>query len=188
MTDQKPIEIDLRKYNKISFDLLLEGSETDDLGACKFVIEDKEMSFMFEAKYEEESNSFNIMIPPLKNNLQESKLYKGKLQVMIDNQLYEPLETFVKGKESPKIKIGNFQNESVKASVVQPQRNTPSIKTVAANIKVSSKEPSKEQLFETVVMLKNHLLELENAEDFSEEEYVDAKRELVETYRKYKSL
>jgi hypothetical protein len=186
MEENKPIEIDLRKYNKISFDLILEESNSEDLGACKFVIEDKEMSFLFEAKYDQETNSFNIMIPPLKNNLQESKLYKSKLQVTIDGQVYEPLETFVKGKESPKIKINNFQNESSKGNS-EPIAAKPLIKATATNVKITSKEQTKEQLFESVKMLRNHVVDLEQ-EDPNSEELIEAKKELVTLFKKYKSL
>jgi hypothetical protein len=183
MEDSKPIEIDLRKYNKLSFDLELEGADPDKLNGCKFVIEDKEMSFMFEATYDTDSSAFNILIPPLINNLQESKIYKSKLQVLIENQVFEPLETFIKGKESPKIKIGNFQNESVQPTI----KTNPVTKVSTVNVKVISKEPTKEQLFETIRSLKNRVVDLETNEPDSEELF-EAKKELVSVFKRYKAM
>lgn len=182
MEDKKPIEIDLRKYNKISFDLILEGTSSDDLGACKFVIEDKEMSFMFDAAYDEESNSFNITIPPLKTNLQESKLYKSKLQVTVDGQVYEPLETYIKGKESPKIKISNFQNESVEKT---SKESKPIVRAVAESVTISAKDISKAQLFEQIRSLKNHINSIEKDDG---DEATQKKKELIDLYKAYKNM
>lgn len=178
MEDNKPIEIDLRKYNKISFDLTLEGTNKEDLNECKFIIEDKEISFMFDASFDETSNTFNILIPPLKTNLRESVLYKSKLQVMIDGQVFEPLETFVKGKESPKIKIGNFQNESVSSE----QTGKPAVKVTT--VKPVTKEKTKQQLLEHLLKLKEEIQNL----DIDSEEYEEKKEELVQRLSEYKSM
>lgn len=177
MEDNKPIEIDLRKYNKISFDLTLEGTNKEDLNECKFIIEDKEISFMFDASFDETSNTFNILIPPLKTNLRESVLYKSKLQVMIDGQVFEPLETFVKGKESPKIKIGNFQNESVSGN----QTEKPTIKSTIVK---PVKEKTKQQLLEHLLKLKEEIQSL----DIDSEEYEEKKEELVQKLNEYKAM
>lgn len=176
MENEKPIEIDLTKYNKLSFDLSLEGSGDEELQECKFIIQDKEIAFMFEAVYNDETESFNVLIPPLKTNLQESILYKSKLQVMIDGQVFEPLETFIRGKDKPKIKIGNFQNES---SLKQKNEKSQSKLTVSVN-----SVKTKQQILESMLKLKEEIQNL----DQDSEEINEKKETFSELIKEYKSI
>lgn len=176
MENEKPIEIDLTKYNKLSFDLSLEGSGDEELQECKFIIQDKEIAFMFEAVYNDETESFDVLIPPLKTNLQESILYKSKLQVMIDGQVFEPLETFIRGKDKPKIKIGNFQNES---SLKQKNEKSQSKLTVSVN-----SVKTKQQILESMLKLKEEIQNL----DQDSEEINEKKETFSELIKEYKSI
>lgn len=177
MENEKPIEIDLTKYNKLSFDLSLEGSGNEELQECKFIIQDKEIAFMFEALYNEESESFNVLIPPLKTNLQESVLYKSKLQVMIDGQVFEPLETFIRGKERPKVKVGNFQNESAKTEKLQEKQ------TAKLTVSVNSVK-TKQQILESMLKLKEEIQETDSESD----EFEEKKEKFAKLMKEYKSL
>jgi hypothetical protein len=91
--------------------------------------------------------------------------------------VFEPLETFVKGKESPKIKIGNFQNESVSGN----QTEKPIIKSTIVK---PVKEKTKQQLLEHLLKLKEEIQSL----DIDSEEYEEKKEELVQKLNEYKTM
>jgi hypothetical protein len=179
MENERPIVIDLTKYNKLSFNLSLEGSGNEELQECKFIIQDKEISFMFDAVYNEETESFNVLIPPMKTNLKESVLYKSKLQVMIDGQTFEPLEIFITGKEKPKVKVANFQNESVKSKAEKLLENQSNKLTVSVN-----PIRSKRQILESMLRLKEEISSLEP----DSEEFNNKKEEYNKLIQEYKIL
>lgn len=118
-------DIFLDDDNELRFGVTVEGAEASKF-SCRMILESPGVSFAFNGR-SLENNEIEVIVPKLKNMLSEGT-YNTKLEVIIDDKIFVPLEIPANLKKSVKI-----QAESI-------VRNVKSKPTVSVTVINSKKE------------------------------------------------
>lgn len=83
------ITLDSEESNELAFRLKVEGA--DSPAKVRLVCEHGDMSFMFAGKGTSEEGVVQFIVPQMKNKLQEGT-YPARVEVLIDNRYFVPVE------------------------------------------------------------------------------------------------
>jgi len=96
------IELRLDEANELVFDVNIAGTDIPPAPPIyRFVCESDDMYFAFKG-IQKDDNKILVTVPPLKQTLDEGT-YNSKLEVLIDDRYFVPLETMVTFKSSLKV-------------------------------------------------------------------------------------
>ncbi len=86
------ISLKLDETNELIFKVDITGTEPVDASPMiRFVCEDKNVSYIFEGKYNDDQE-VEVVVPPMKGRLKEGTEYKTKLEVILEDRYFVPLE------------------------------------------------------------------------------------------------
>lgn len=147
------IEVKLDEPNELYFNVHVEGSSVGIVNV-RLLCEGEDVSTIFAGKYLE-NGEVKVMIPEMKKNslFKENKDYVAKLEVMIENRYFIPLQFGLRFKESVKVfaevsqkTVSNtIKEQSTFTHTSQPQpAKQPEVKkpAVTANIVVKKSSPT----------------------------------------------
>lgn len=110
------IDLSLDEINDLCFNVMIEGTATGPV-LVRLLCELDDISYIFNGIYTEK-NEVKVIIPAMKKNgfISENKAYKSRLEVMVENRIFIPLEFSVQFKEKLKVfaeVITNKQTDSI---------------------------------------------------------------------------
>ena len=94
------IDLHLDNDNELMFKVVVEGSRPAD-SVCRLMLEGGDFSYAFSGNVSEEGE-VSVVIPTLKKSLTEGT-YKAKLEVLVDDRIFMPLEFNANFKQSLKV-------------------------------------------------------------------------------------
>lgn len=83
------ITLDFEESNELAFKLKVEGA--DSPAKVRLVCENGDMSYMFAGRGTSEEGVVQFIVPQMKNKLQEGT-YPARVEVLIDNRFFIPVE------------------------------------------------------------------------------------------------
>ena len=96
------IPLKLDENNTLEFSVDITGDEPiEGSPVIRFVCESKDVSYVFEGKYTG-GNDVKVEVPPMKGKLKEGT-YSSKLEVILEDRYFVPLELDVEFKVSRKV-------------------------------------------------------------------------------------
>jgi hypothetical protein len=102
------ITLDFEESNELAFRLKVEGAESP--AKVRLVCENGDMSYMFAGRGTSEEGVVQFIVPQMKNKLQEGT-YPARVEVLIDNRYFVPVEFQMQFKKTMQVFA-----ESVKVS------------------------------------------------------------------------
>ncbi|MEC7877301.1 MAG: hypothetical protein VYE05_04890 [Bacteroidota bacterium] len=132
------IDLHLDNDNELMFKVVVEGSRPAD-SVCRLMLERGDFSYAFSGKVSDEGE-VSVVIPSLKKSLSEGT-YKARLEVLVDDRIFMPLEFDANFKQSLKVTaeaVTRVQKATSKASAVMI--SSPKVE----NKKVIKESPPKE--------------------------------------------
>ena len=116
-------DIFLDDDNELRFGVTVEGAEASKF-SCRMILESPGVSFAFNGR-SVENNEIEVIVPKLKNMLSEGT-YNTKLEVIIDDKIFVPLEIPANLKKSVKIQA---------ESIVRNVKSKPTVSVTVINNK-----------------------------------------------------
>jgi hypothetical protein len=114
MSEKELLELKIDDNNEIIFKVVVEGTESAEPAKTRFVCEGGQTNFMFKGDLTEEGN-VRFVIPPLRGAIKEDKVCNGRIEVLVENRYFVPVEFDVVFVQPVKI-----FTESVDITSVQP--------------------------------------------------------------------
>ena len=137
------IELDINESNELTFKVQIEGA--DNIPAnIRLVCEAEEMDFVFKARPSREVNTFDFALPSMKSKLKEGT-YKGRVEVLLENKYFSPIEFEMSFKQSVKVMAESISRKP------EPQKVEPKV-TITP---VVTKKPSVTETHQTGQTLKD---------------------------------
>lgn len=137
--EQEPIELDIDESNELLFKLNVEGAGNDSVTRVRLVCESDDLSYSFSGKGTQEIDTVKFVIPTMKGKLTEGT-YKTRLEVMIDNKYFVPVEFDVNFKKTVTVVA-----ESVRPTVIKKPQEKQLVVT-ASPIQISKPKVKQEQV------------------------------------------
>jgi len=116
-------DIFLDDDNELRFGVTVEGAEASRF-SCRMILESPGVSFAFNGR-SVENNEIEVIVPKLKNMLSEGT-YNTKLEVIVDDKIFVPLEIPANLKKSVKIQA---------ESIVRNVKSKPRVSVTVINSK-----------------------------------------------------
>lgn len=136
--EQEPIELDIDESNELLFKLNVEGAGNDSVTRVRLVCESDDLSYSFTGKGTQEIDTVKFVIPTMKGKITEGT-YKTRLEVMVDNKYFVPVEFDVNFKKTVTVVA-----ESVRPTVVKNPQERQLVVT-ASPVQVSKPKVKQEQ-------------------------------------------
>ena len=135
------IELKLDENNELVFEVNVQGTDAGDaLPQIRYIIENKDMSLVFNASVK--NNNVTIDVPILQDCLKEG-VYDSKLEVIIGDRYFVPLQTNVEFKKSLKVTAESVSiNKKTIIESNQPQKSS-EISQSPMTVKIVSHTPKK---------------------------------------------
>lgn len=116
---KETIELDIDEENELLFKIHVEGA--DQPAKVRLVCETSDVSFMFYGSPTEQDGVVQFLIPELKNKTKE-KLMESKIEVLIGNKYFVPVEFNIDLKQKTKVfaesAVPTIRNNKPKTPVV----------------------------------------------------------------------
>jgi len=122
------IDLDIEESNDLAFKIRLEGISNPSPAKIRLVCEGKDVSYMFNGYGTSEPETVQFTLPQMNNKLQEG-IYNAKVEVLIENRYFAPLQFQINFKKTVKVFA-----EAIK--VAKPAL-TPEIKISAVSVQKS---------------------------------------------------
>lgn len=123
------IELDLDEDNELDFKVQIEGANNVPV-KIRLVCENDAVSYMFNCVQTNTIDVVKFLIPAMKNKLEEG-LYKSRIEVMLENKYFTPVQFDIKFKQPVKIVAESLQVSS----------KTPKLETKVTATQVIHKKP-----------------------------------------------
>ena len=94
------IDLALDTDNELNFMVKVEGSRPGD-SSCRFFLEGVEMSYIFPGNIDQ-SGEVSVNIPSMNKLLREG-VYKSKLEVVVEDRVFVPLEMNINFEKSVRV-------------------------------------------------------------------------------------
>jgi len=128
-------EVHLDEENELRFNVTAEGTDATASIASRMVLETSKMDFMFQGT-SLPGGEVSVIVPSLKGVLNEG-MYNTRLEVLIDDRIFTPLQLTANFKQSVKV---------VAEAVVRRRSTPPSVR--ANVVRINSKNSAKKSLTE----------------------------------------
>lgn len=112
MLDKETVTLNLDERNELLFKIVVQGASTQP-SRVRLVCEDHEMSYMFRGEALD-NDEVRFVVPSLKNNLKEGQVLNGRVEVLIENRYFAPVEFNVLFKQNIKVVSEGFRVMSSK--------------------------------------------------------------------------
>lgn len=99
--DRDNIELKLDEANELLFKVTIQGANAAP-AKVRLVCENGDMSYMF-AGQETDDGEIRFVIPEMKGQLKEGESYEGRVEVLIENRYFAPVEFDMTFKQSMKV-------------------------------------------------------------------------------------
>ncbi|MDB4337531.1 hypothetical protein OAA09_00775 [bacterium] len=160
------IDLHLDNDNELLFKVVVEGSRPAD-SECRLMLERSDFAYSFSGKVSDDGE-VSVRIPSLKKSLSEGS-YKARLEVLVDDRIFVPLEFNANFKQSLKVTAESVSKSSKKTSsasavilsstqpkknIVKEVRTEETKKKKSSNIDVS--KLSRNQMKQLIEMLEKN--------------------------------
>ena len=108
------VELHLDEENELSFKVSVEGSEGMDVG-CRLVVENEDYSLSFSGAATNDGEIL-VIVPSLSKVMKEGN-YPARLEVLVDDRLFVPLQLSTKFKQSLSVTAESVSSPKRKPSV-----------------------------------------------------------------------
>lgn len=133
---EQPIEIDIDESSELLFKVQVEGTEVP--AKTRLVCEGKDMGYTFSGTFTDEPGVVQFVIPNMKGKISEG-IYNTKLEVLIENRCFSPVEFKLKFKREVSVVA-----ESLSHAVTK--KITTDIKPVASLVEVRKSPTLKDRM------------------------------------------
>lgn len=133
---EQPIEVDIDEASELLFKVQIEGTEVP--AKTRLVCEGRDISYMFSGGFTTEPGVIQFTIPQMKGKIAEGE-YNAKLEVLIENRCFSPIEFKLKFKKQVTVVA-----ESLAAAVTK--KITTEIKPTASLIEVRKPQSLRERM------------------------------------------
>jgi hypothetical protein len=130
------IEIDIDEASELLFKVQIEGTETP--AKTRLVCEGKDMGFLFSGGFTNDPGVVQFVIPCMKGKISEGE-YNAKLEVLIENRCFSPVEFRLKFKKQVTVQAESLSHAVTKKLVHE-------IKPTASLVEVRKPQTLKEKL------------------------------------------
>jgi hypothetical protein len=127
------LELDITEANELTFKIQIEGATAP--ANIRLVCEGSDVSYMFKAHRTHEIDTFDFVLPVMKNKLQEG-VYKGRVEVLIENKYFAPVEFEMNFKQPVKVVAEAIQKREI-PRVTEPKVSitaSPVMKSVSPSV------------------------------------------------------
>jgi len=132
-------DVHLDEENELRFNITTEGTDTTASISTRMVLETSKMDFMFQGT-SIPGGEVSVIVPSLKGVLNEG-LYNTRLEVLVDDRIFTPLELTANFKQSVKV---------VAEAIVTRRAAPPSVRANVVRVNSGKKSrPVKKALTET---------------------------------------
>lgn len=90
MSERELVELKIDENNELIFKVTVEGASTEPARA-RLVCEAGLMNYMFNGNLMSEDN-VQFIVPKLKGSVKEGEVYKGRIEVLVENRYFVPVE------------------------------------------------------------------------------------------------
>jgi hypothetical protein len=130
------IEIDIDEASELLFKVQIEGTETP--AKTRLVCEGKDMGFLFSGGFTEDPGVVQFVIPSMKGKVTEGE-YNAKLEVLIENRCFSPIEFKLKFKKQVTVQAESLSHAVTKKLPVE-------VKPVASLVEVRKPTTLKDRI------------------------------------------
>lgn len=161
MTDEL-VELKLDESNELLFKINVQGTTVQPI--VRMVCESNGVSYMFDGESLDDGE-VKFIVPSMKNNLKEDVTYHSRIEVLVENRFFSPVEFDVKFKQTVKVMSEGFRVIQPKAAKQQDINVTAQIKSVPVQTTTQPRKTLQEKF--------------ESKKGLSEQEYVELTRKLM---------
>jgi NhaP-type Na+/H+ and K+/H+ antiporter len=120
------IDLDMEESNELAFRIRMEGIENNPV-KVRLVCESRDISYMFNGYSGHENDVVHFILPEMKNKIQEG-IYQSRVEVLVDNRYFSPVNFQINFKKAMKVVAESVQ--------IQHRNAKPEIKITAQPIVV----------------------------------------------------
>lgn len=106
MNDLETIDLDIDDSSELLFKVKVEGTEGQ--AKVRLVCESKDIDFMFAGSSVGYDDAIKFDVPSMKSKLKEG-IYKSKVEVLVDNKYFVPVEFNINFKKTVQVVAESFQ-------------------------------------------------------------------------------
>lgn len=106
MNDLETIDLDIDDSSELLFKVKIEGTEGQ--AKVRLVCESNDVDFMFSGSPLGHDDAIKFDVPSMKSKLKEG-LYKSKVEVLVDNKYFVPVEFNINFKKTVQVVAESFQ-------------------------------------------------------------------------------
>jgi hypothetical protein len=134
---QETIELDLDEENELLFKIQIEGADAP--AKVRLVCESNDLSYMFYGSPTDQEGVVEFMIPEMKGKVKDGTLLESKVEVLIGNKYFSPVEFGINFKQSTKVFA-----EAVQAPTVKKKTSTSVSASPIIAVKPKKRQPTVE--------------------------------------------
>lgn len=127
------IDLDIEESNDLTFKIRLEGTSTAP-AKVRLVCEGKDFSYMFNGYGTNEPETVQFTLPQMNNRLQEG-LYNARVEVLVENRYFTPLNFQINFKKTLSVVAESIQ---VVQKTTRPELKVTAVPVIAAAAKQQS--------------------------------------------------
>ncbi len=141
MSDLETIELRLDESNELLFKVTIQGSSAAP-AKVRLVCESdsSDLAYMFEGHSVESGDEIRFVIPEMDKVLKEGETYRGKVEVMVENRYFTPVEFAMVFKQSMKVMAEGIK-VNPKAKAVETIKVNAVIKQAPKPVVVQESKP-----------------------------------------------
>lgn len=107
MEQIETVDLDIDESNELAFKIKMEGVGTNPV-KVRLVCESSEVSYMFNGYAGDNIDSVHFILPEMKNKIQEG-LYPAKVEVIVDNKCFTPVNFQINFKKTVAVVAESIQ-------------------------------------------------------------------------------
>lgn len=139
MTNREIVELKLDESNELLFKVTIQGANASP-AKVRLVCEDSDVSYMFEG-HSTDDGEIRFIVPSMKGKLKEGTQYFTKVEVLVENRYFSPVEFDIEFKQSLKVVSEGSIRVNTGAVKTQPVSVSVQMKPVAPAVKQEAPKP-----------------------------------------------
>lgn len=101
MSDRETIELKLDEANELLFKVTIQGADAAP-AKVRLVCEGEDISYMFEG-HSTDNGDIRFVVPEMKKSIADGAAYTGRIEVLVENRYFTPVEFDIAFKQSMKV-------------------------------------------------------------------------------------